>query len=734
MEVSAQAVKAVDFLNVHLENSRQNGAKDMSVGYYLDLKEYDKAADMIKQSAVELIVKGEFTTLKQWIDRLPDSIVQNDPWLICYLAIAWRVNGGIRNVENLLRSLSMFQEQKNIRGAMLATAYLIEAAVFVREPADKIGEWISQGEEILSDLSFSPLFSWTRSVLWQYISFGYIAGDVDIQKGISACQNARLLAKKIDNREIEFNSSIIMAFGYVKAGNCYEAEKELKRLSSSTYKNIHPEYHALKILIKIDVELKKGNFELVEQYLLESGTDIEKFGLSFLYPNFIELNSMYSIYTEQFGDAGHLAEHLSDFSILTGNNFYLALSLHIKAILNYHTASITYKQKSDAHKKRAALESAEKCSKEAIDIFNQKKSEIHLYMGKLLHAVILIQIKEFEIANSELNLSVTYFTKSSSGIAWCEAHAALGLLFWEQKKTEQAKEHILRALTRVVHEGYRRFLLLSSPDFVKAVILGICFDTSELICTNLLPLLETQFASCTSDQLTHLISNSVITANSYWKSTLKRLYVQLLPKITIKTLGGFSVMIDNKQLNETSWEGSRPKLLLKVIICNNSSEISREKLIEDMWPECSDGVGEKNFKINLHRLRNTLESGVDKKMGYCYLKLNAGRISLNPQLVSVDIDTFSHLLELGYSHLKHNRIEKALSFFEKAVALYKGDFLPEESLLPLINSKRDSLKRDFIDLIMTITNIYKKMQQTLHADRYLRIARLITANIPVTYE
>ena len=122
----------------------------MSARYYFDLKEYDKAADMIKQSAVELIVKGEFTTLKQWIDRLPDSIVQNDPWLICYLAIAWRVNGGIRNVENLLRSLSMFQEQKNIRGAMLATAYLIEAAVFVREPADKIGEWISQGEEVLS--------------------------------------------------------------------------------------------------------------------------------------------------------------------------------------------------------------------------------------------------------------------------------------------------------------------------------------------------------------------------------------------------------------------------------------------------------------------------------------------------------------------------------------------------------------------------------------------------------
>lgn len=705
----------------------KRGAKELSVHYYLEGEAYERAADMIKKCAVDLIVRGRTQNLQQWIEALPESIVQQDPWLICYLAITWRVKGGTRNVQNLLRALALFQSQSSIRGSMLAIAYLIEAGVFVRKSSEKIAEWIGQGEELLSQLGYSPLFSWTRAVLWQQIAFGYIAGEVDLQKGLSACQNARLLAKKIDNREIEINASIIMAFGYVRAGNCSEAGRELKTLNGLADEEIHPEYRALNHLINIDIELKKGNFRAAQKYLLESEADVERFGLIFLYPNFIELKAMHSIYTSKFETARHLADHLADFSIMSGNSFYIAIAHHIKALVHYHTVSVNDEEHSDDHEKRATLESAQKASREALTTLYEKKgASCHLYMAKLLHGLILIQLKEFKLAQMELSEAIDYFTKRSSYMALCETRSALGLLCWEQNRHEEALEHIMLALTSAIHAGYERFLLMSPSDFVKVVILGICSDRSARLLNDISPLLATHFSNHAYKQLIQLRSHPFILKKSHWNSTIRSLYIRLLPRIEITTLGRFSVMIGTRRVAERDWEGNRPKLLLKAIICHNSREICREKLIETLWPECSADVGEKNFKVNLHRLRNALEPDVDRKIGHCYITLNGGRISLDPQLVTVDIDTFTTLLEHGYRHLKQNEPESALSLFERAVMVYGGDFLPEESSLSWITARREALRRDFTDLAITLARIYEEQKQPLKAARYLRMVNQLS--------
>jgi len=131
--------------------------------------------------------------------------------------------------------------------------------------------------------------------------------------------------------------------------------------------------------------------------------------------------------------------------------------------------------------------------------------------------------------------------------------------------------------------------------------------------------------------------------------------------------------------------GNKPKLLLKSIICRNGRNIAKEKLIEDIWPDASAKAGEKNFKVNLHRLRKALEPDVDKKIGYSYVTLDVGRVSLDPLLITVDIYTFKDLSSKGYGYFARDQEKLAVSFFKKAVMLYRGDYLTEEPYEPWID-------------------------------------------------
>ncbi|SLM31354.1 putative MalT [Desulfamplus magnetovallimortis] len=692
------------------------GETERSVPYYLDGGELAMASDMIKKCATDLLLKGALPNLRRWLEALPDSMVQNDPWLLFYLTMTRRIRGGKRNVDDFTRALEIFRQKGDTRGCMLCTAYLIEACVFVRKSSEKILVWIQNGEKLLAQNRGNPLFSWAQALLWQHIAFGYIAGEVDIQKGLSSCRNARLLAKKINNSEIELNASIIMAFGYVRSGNFPGAAKLLKALKNMTDEGRHPEYRALNQLVRIDLELKKGNFKTADYYLAESEADVEKFGLLFLYPGFIELKAMHSIYTGKFENAKRFAEHLSDFSILSGNTFYLAQSCHIKAMVNYHAALSTQELPS-------GFETARKESEKALQLFYEKKGEdAHMYKARQLYGMILFKSKKFVEAHREFQETLGYFAKASSDISWCETLSMTGLLCWEESMPGKAQEYILTAIKKFVTAGYQRFSLMATSDFLDFLILGLCFDTSDELFSPVLSLITDKLPGHASERIIYILSHPLVQKQPQWQNRLKQIYRYTLPKITINTLGQFSIMINSQPVNDDTWEGNKPKLLLKSIICHSSHHVPKEKLIEDIWPDATSKAGEKNFKINLHRIRKVLEPDVDKAAGYSYITLESGRVSLDPMLVTTDIEIFDQLLDQGYSHLARGDELLAISFFEQAVQLYKGDFLAEEPYESWIYSKRDHLTGRFLDLLMTMARIHEERDEPLKAIKYLKKA------------
>ncbi|MFO7750681.1 MAG: BTAD domain-containing putative transcriptional regulator [Desulfobacteraceae bacterium] len=681
---------------------------EAAIKYFTRGEAFDRAAGLIKKIGTDMVIKGRFSDLYNWIEALPQQITWKDPWLIYYFTMTRRINGGRQNIKDFSTALALFRENCDTRGTMLCLAHLIEAAVFLQRSFREITLWIRQAEELLVSVSKESMFTYARAMLWQHMGFGLIAGTNEAIKGISACKNACILGEKIKNSDLQLNATIVSILGHVFVCDFEQADEALHRIRNLTREGIHPEYRALKNLVNIQLLLKKGELDKTEELLKLSEKDIETFGLVFLYPGFIEAKAMYFVYTKEYPSALQSADHLFDISILAGNSFYSGISRRIRGTVFYHQGDFA----------RARRE-----TEKALAIFkNTPRGEMPRFLAKTLLGLILLNQEELTQAEKELSGAVDYFTRFSSTLSLVETSAALGLVMWHSDRESRAADHITRAMATAETEGYDHFIVMSPGDFTRCLLLKAIFDlnapspfTTDLI--------STKYADHAGREIEVLAALPVIAKKKQQKALLKQLFCCSLPRLRISTFGEFRVYRQEGIAMEiNNWQGSMPKRLLKAIIIQGKTDIPKEVLMEALWPESSEDSGEKKFKINLYRLRKSLEPHAKKTLGYAYVTLENGFVSLDPRLVSLDVDDFLGFYAEGEENRKNNFIDRALASYKRAEALYQGDFLAEEPYIDWVANKRYDLKMTFLDMLQTQARLYSQKQEKMKAIACLKKA------------
>jgi len=670
---------------------------EQAMNYFVQADAFLDIVHIIKIKGTDYIVNGKISRLEKWIGCLPDNMIQNDPWLIFFLAMTRRIKGGKKNVRDIQKAFILFEQAHDIRGILLSVAYLIEAAVFVRQPSGMILEWIKKGETQLLHIRQKSRYPWAKTLLWQKIGLGYIAGDGNIPKGVSACRNAILLGRQINNPDLVLTASITMAFGYVQAGDFVNAREMLEKIKEITKEGQHPEYRALKSIVDIDFALKNGRFDEARKLLTQSETDIEKFGLIFLYPGFIEAKALHLVYTKQFDEACRMAEHLNDFSILEGNDFYKGISHRIKAV------SFLQEEKL----KNAARE-IKKALKE-LDL--AKKGDIHHFLAQQLAGMIHFHNKEFLLAKNILIPALDYFEHIASELCCSESWFALGLISWELNETKAAFNYLNLGLEKAFQEGYVFFPLLGEKILIKALLLMTVYDKIKFAEPYVISLILRCDPVKVFKQMEWVLALGKQNQKNRSIENLRPQYIRLLPRIRIETLGQFNILCNNKVLDNKTFEGTKPILLLKSIVLHGSKDIPKEILIDDLWPKATAKAGDKNFKINLHRLRKAIEPNPKKEFGYSYIIQKAGLLSLDPELITLDVDEFITFGALAVENERDNKFITALKFYEKAVGIYKGDYFAEEPYLEWISRKRDLFKARYVELLQKKAMLHEELDQ-----------------------
>lgn len=166
-------------------------------------------------------------------------------------------------------------------------------------------------------------------------------------------------------------------------------------------------------------------------------------------------------------------------------------------------------------------------------------------------------------------------------------------------------------------------------------------------------------------------------------------------KFRVYTLGRFGVVRDGKRIGFAGKAQQKPLQLLKALIALGGRDVPREMLADILWPDSDGDLALQSLAVTVRRLRKLLG---DEKA----IHITEGRITLSNRLCWVDCWAFKRI----FSRAERARREGAASLnsslvlLEKALLLYRGDFLEEEKESPWCVSLRERLRGKFLRAVM----------------------------------
>jgi DNA-binding SARP family transcriptional activator len=286
---------------------------------------------------------------------------------------------------------------------------------------------------------------------------------------------------------------------------------------------------------------------------------------------------------------------------------------------------------------------------------------------------------------------------------------------------EAAAHHLEAGLKLGEKHGYHFSFMLNKQDMLQVCLLALELRL-EGTWGYVSRILSTRLADLAGPELEKLLyHHEKRVAERAWEIR-RAIHRARRPRVRLQTLGGFLLRRGEIAMAEDDWEGRQPQLLLKALLAHGAHGVVKDVLLEDLWPEADPEGAEKNFKVNLHRLRKSLEPDLDKTFGSSYIHLKANLVSVDAELCDLDVEKFLAGVKEGEKKETQGQVKEAISLYKNAVASYGGDFLPEERYFPWVDAKREKLRQTYQGFLHRLARLYEKQGALTRAiDCYKRL-------------
>jgi DNA-binding SARP family transcriptional activator/tetratricopeptide (TPR) repeat protein len=163
--------------------------------------------------------------------------------------------------------------------------------------------------------------------------------------------------------------------------------------------------------------------------------------------------------------------------------------------------------------------------------------------------------------------------------------------------------------------------------------------------------------------------------------------------VGIDLLGRFGVHREGREVPRSAFGGRQARLLLRFLAVGRGTLVTRDALIEVLWPSRQPAAPEANLNVLVNRARRGLgDLSLIETVTGGYL-LRAG-----PD-VDVDVERFGAALERARSAMDAERPAKALRDAEAALSEWRGDPLPEDADTVWAVPHRECWERMHVDAL-----------------------------------
>lgn len=186
--------------------------------------------------------------------------------------------------------------------------------------------------------------------------------------------------------------------------------------------------------------------------------------------------------------------------------------------------------------------------------------------------------------------------------------------------------------------------------------------------------------------------------------------------IRVKMFGGFALSVDGSPIATVN--SPRLQSLLALLILNRKAPLSRRQIAAIFWPEVSEAHARNNLRQSIHHLREALPDP-DR-----FLRGDTHTLawSVTQTHFELDIDEFEHAIDAGLAARDLNDRATMLTLFERSIALYHDDILPD-CYDDWIANTRESLRRK---LCNTLALAAEEHEHLLQPDAAIPLARRLT--------
>ena len=171
--------------------------------------------------------------------------------------------------------------------------------------------------------------------------------------------------------------------------------------------------------------------------------------------------------------------------------------------------------------------------------------------------------------------------------------------------------------------------------------------------------------------------------------------------IRIETLGNFVVWRNQQKIETKEWGRDKTIQLLQFLVSNRQrNALHKEKIMDNLWDDWND----RDFKVALHGINKVLEPNRPTRTEPTYIERQGVSYQINLNKVWIDVEALEQYIIIGNKCLS-TELQIAKQAYQKAIALYKGTFLPNRIYEDWTSEEREKTQLLILGAYITLAEI-----------------------------
>jgi DNA-binding SARP family transcriptional activator len=198
------------------------------------------------------------------------------------------------------------------------------------------------------------------------------------------------------------------------------------------------------------------------------------------------------------------------------------------------------------------------------------------------------------------------------------------------------------------------------------------------------------------------------------------------PRLEARFFGHFELSYEGRHI--VLDRNVKALAILKYLLAHRNKSVSRDHLMAWLWPESNAKRAKGSLNTAMHAVRKALK-GCPLPQGCSeHILLESDHYILCPALqVWTDVEEFERCNEEGCSLELAGQFSEGVQWYERAVALYRGQYLQEDLYEDWTMVERQRLNNAYVNVLHRLTHRYV---ETGHYRKSIEVAYLMLAEDP----